>query len=152
MIFMNKWLLRLLRQGTKKIKPTSSAFIIRSISEMLKGELNPQRVSKKIKAWGKLRAVILLKRGRVTKKDVADFLYAVSFLAKIWTSVCSALWKALHLSVVFLLKKCLKPSLGNDPPPRQAELLLQKIKYRIPKFHNGLTGNSLTDGVTAPAI
>lgn len=127
---MNKWLLRLLRQTTKKVRPTFSALLIREIGDRAKRARNHRDFVRKIKIYANWTARGLEQSGRVAKKTIANFRKAIEILAEIWISVVSAVSKASRQPRIRLL--CwLKPSLHNNQLPQEIDLVLKEVKCQL---------------------
>lgn len=129
-VFMNKWLLRILRQVTKKIRPTLSAWLIRTIATKAKRARNLRDLGKKIRSWGKWTAFGWQQNRKVSKETIRNFVKAVKQLAEIWTFVFTELWKASRQTVIQLLK-WLKPSLHNNQLPERIDLVVKEVKCRL---------------------
>jgi hypothetical protein len=130
MIFMNKWLLRILRQVTKKIKPTLSAWLIRTIATKAKRARNLRELGRKIRFWGKWTAFDWRQKGKVSEQSICNFVKAVKQLAEIWTFVFTELWKASRQPGIQLWR-WLKPSLRNNQLPERVDLVVKEVKCRL---------------------
>jgi hypothetical protein len=129
-VFMNKWLLRILRQVTKRMRPELSAWLIRTIATKAKRARNLRDLGKKIRMWGKWTAFGWLQEGEVSKETIRNFVKAVKQLAEIWTFVFTELWKASRQAVIQLLR-WLKPSLHNNQLPERVDLVVKEVKCRL---------------------
>jgi hypothetical protein len=127
---MNKWLLRILRQVTAKIRPKLSAWLIRTIATKAKRARNLRDLGKKIRSWGKWTAFDWQQKGEVSKEAIRNFVKAVKQLAEIWTFVFTELWKASRQIVIQLLR-WLKPSLHNNQLPESVDLVIKEVKCRL---------------------
>lgn len=147
---MNKWLLRLLKQVTKKVKPKTSAWLIREIADRAKRARNQRAFTKKIKIFAKWTAYGMRQRGQMTKTAIANFVKAVNVLAEIWTSVASALSRDSRQPRIRLLF-WLKPFLHRNRVSQRIELLFQEVKCRLIEEYWPPT-RQRCDSITAPAI
>ncbi|MEG4121859.1 hypothetical protein QUA43_30880 [Microcoleus sp. N9_B4] len=127
---MNKWLLRLLRQTTKKVRPTFSALLIREIGDRAKRARNQRDFVGKIKIYANWTARSLQQTGRIAKKAIANFVKAVKMLAEIWTFVVKAVSEASCQPRIRLLR-WLKPSLRNNQVSEKIDLVLEEVKCRL---------------------
>jgi hypothetical protein len=128
--FMNKWLLRILRQVTKKRSPTLSAWLIRTIATKAKRARNFHEVGKRIRSWGKWTALGWRQKGKISEQTIRNFVKAVNQLAEIWTFVFTELWKA-SCQPGIQLWKWLKPSLHNNQLPERVDLVVKEVKCRL---------------------
>jgi hypothetical protein len=147
---MNKWLLRLLRQTTKKLRPKFSALLIREIAYRAKRARDQRGFTRKIKIYTKWTAYSLQKTGRVPKAWIAKFVKAVEILAEIWSSVVTAVSQASRQPRIRMLF-WLKPFLRRNQVSEKIELLFQEVKCRLIEEYWPPT-RQRCDFITAPAI
>jgi hypothetical protein len=147
---MNKWLLRLLRQATKKVRPTFSALLIREIAYRAKRARNQREFTRKIKIYTKWTAYSLQQTEQASKAWVAKFVKAVKILAEIWSYVAEALSRASHQPRIRLLF-WLKPFLRRNQVSQRIELLFQEVKCRLIEEYWPPT-RQRCDSMPAPAI
>jgi len=147
---MNKWLLRLLKQVTKRVKPALSALIIRTIAETAEGAQNQHDLEKRIKRFGTSMAHSLRRRGQTPKKTIAQFLEAVNILREVWVFVFAQWWESSRRSIIFVLN-WLKPSLRNTQVPEKIDLVLEEVKCRLIERYWPPT-RQRCDFITASAI
>jgi hypothetical protein len=127
---MNKWLLRLLKQATKKVRPTFSALLIREIAYRAKRARNQRGFTRKIKIYTKWTAYSLQQTGQGSKAWIAKFVKAVKILAEIWSYVADAVSQASRQPRIRLLF-WLKPFLHRNQVSQRIELLFQEVKCRL---------------------
>jgi hypothetical protein len=147
---MNKWLLRILRQVTKRIRPALSAWLIRTIATKAKRARNLRELGMKIRLWGKWTAFGWQQKGEVSEQSIRNFVKAVKQLAEIWTFVFTELWKASRQTVIQLVG-WLKPSLHNNQLPERIELVVKEVKCRLLEKY-WPPQRQRCDSVSAPAI
>lgn len=147
---MNKWLLRLLRQTTKKLRPKFSALLIREIAYRAKRVRNQRGFKRKIKIYTKWTAYSLQRTGRVRKAWIAKFVKAVEILAEIWSSVVDAVAQSSRQPKIRLLF-WLKPFLRRHQVAQRIELLFQEVKCRLFEEYWPPT-RQRCDFITAPAM
>lgn len=147
---MNKWLLRLLRQATKKVRPRFSALLIREIACRAKRARNQRGFTRKIKIYAKWTAYSLQQSGRVSKALIAKFVKAVEILAEIWNSVVDAVRQSSRQPRIRLLF-WLKPFLRRKRASQRIELLFQEVKCRLIEEYWPPT-RQRCDKLTTPAI
>lgn len=148
---MNKWLLRLLRQATKKVRPTFSALLIREISARAGRARNQREFATKIKIYANWTARSLQQTRRVAKTTIANFVKAVKILAEIWSSVVSAVSRGASRQPRIRLLLWLKPSLRNAQVSERIDLVLEEVKCRLIEEYWPPT-RQRCDFITAPAI
>lgn len=148
--FMNKWLLRLLRQATKKVRPKFSALLIREIAYRAKRARNQHGFIRKIKIYANWTARSLQQTGRVPTRAIRNFVKAVKILAEIWSFVVNALSQASRQPRIRLLF-WLKPFLHRSRVSQRIELLFQEVKCRLIEEYWPPT-RQRCDFITAPAI
>jgi hypothetical protein len=147
---MNKWLLRLLRQATRKVRPTLSALLIREIGERARRARNQREFTRKIKIYAHWTTRTLHGKGQVAKATIRNFVKAVKILAEIWTFVVSAVSGASRQPRIRLLR-WLKPSLSNAQVPEKIDLVLEEVKCRLIEEYWPPT-RQRCDFISAPAI
>ena len=147
---MNKWLLRLLRQATKKVRPTFSALLIREIAYRAKRARNQRGFTTKIKIYTRWTAYSLQQAGKASKSSIAKFVKAVKILAEIWTYVADAVSQASRQPRIRLLF-WLKPFLRRNQISQRIELLFQEVKCQLFEEYWPPT-RQRCDSITAPAI
>jgi hypothetical protein len=147
---MNKWLLRLLRQATKKVRPKFSALLIREITTRAGRARNQRAFKTKIRIYANWTARSLDQEGRIAKTAIRNFVKAVKILAKIWSSVADALSRASRQPRIRLLF-WLKPFLRRNQVSQRIELLFQEVKCRLIEEYWPPT-RQRCDFITATAI
>lgn len=147
---MNKWLLRLLRQKTKKLRPTFSAFLIREIADRAKRARNQRGFTRKIKIYTKWTAYSLRQTGKASKAWIDKFVKAVKILAEIWNYVADAVSQASRQPKIRLLF-WLKALLLRNRFSQGIELLFQEVKCRLIEEYWPPT-RQRCDFITATAI
>jgi hypothetical protein len=147
---MNKWLLRLLRQATKKVKPTFSASLIREIACRAKRARNQRGFTRKIKIYIKWKAYSLGQTGKASKAWIVKFVKAVNILAEIWSYVAEAVSQASRQPRIRLLF-WLKPFLHRNQVSQRIELLFQEVKCQLIEEYWPPT-RQRCDSIPAPAI
>jgi hypothetical protein len=129
-VFMNKWLLRILRQVTKRIKPAFSAWLIRTIATQAKRARNLRELGREIRFWGKWTAFDWQQKGKASEQSIRNFVKAVKQLAEIWTFVFTELWKASRQGGIQLWR-WLRLSLRNNQLPERVDLVIKEVKCRL---------------------
>jgi hypothetical protein len=147
---MNKWLLRLLKQVTKKVKAKTSAWLIRAINEKTAGARNQLDLEKRIKRFSVWTARQLRWGGQTSEKTIAQFLEAVNLLREVWAFVFAQWWESSRRSIIFVLN-WLKPSLRNIQVLERVDLVLEEVKCRLIEKYWSPT-RQRCDSITAPAI
>jgi hypothetical protein len=127
---MNKWLLRLLRQATKKVRPKFSALLIREIATRAGRARNQRAFKTKIRIYANWTARSLDQEGRIAKTAIRNFVKAVKILAEIWSFVVEALLRASRQPRIRLLF-WLKLFLRRHQVSQKRELLFQEVKCQL---------------------
>jgi hypothetical protein len=147
---MNKWLLRLLRQATKKVRPQFSASLIRAIAARAERARNQRAFKMKIKIYATWTARSLYHKGQTSKTAIRNFVEAVKILAEIWSFFIEELSRASRQPRIRLLF-WLKPFLRRNQVSQRIELLFQEVKCRLIEEYWPPT-RQRCDFITAPAI
>jgi hypothetical protein len=147
---MNKWLLRLLRQATKKVRPQFSTSLIRAIATRAESARNQRAFKTKIRIYTNWTARSLDRKGRTTKTAIRNFVKAVKILAEIWSFVVEELSRASRQPRIRLLF-WLKPFLRRNQVSQRIELLFQEVKCQLIEEYWPPT-RQRCDFITAPAI
>jgi hypothetical protein len=149
-VFMNKWLLRLLRQATKKVRPTLSALLVREIAARARRARNQRAFKTNIRIYANWTARSLDREGRTAKTAIRNFVKAVKILAEIWSFVVEELSRASRQPRIRLLF-WLKPFLRRNQVPQRIELLFQEVKRQLLEEYLP-PQRQRCDSIPAPAI
>ena len=131
---MNKWLLRLLRQATKKVRPTLSALLIRALARRANSARNHHEFLNRAETFALSIGRSFQRKGWLGKMTLANFMKVVKKLAQICVFVVHAVSEASCQPKIRLLL-WVWPSLHNNQVPEKIDLVLEEVKFYLLEWY-----------------
>jgi hypothetical protein len=147
---MNKWLLCLLQQAVEKIRPKTSAWLIRTINKKVAGARNQRELEKIIQSFSWSIICNLRRKKQTPEETIAQFKEAVSILRDVWAFTFAQWLESCYRSIVLLLN-WLKSPLCNNQVRERITLVVEEVRRHLIEKYWPPT-RQRCDHITAPAI